>query len=115
MDRGVYRRAIRNSNYTLDTLNVQKQTMKKILLLILLTACSRQSTTHEVRYSLDKTDSVVFVRYFDGQQYNTFFMNYEQFKVLHSEGGYEGVYEYYLQHELPAHWRKKYETYKTLN
>jgi hypothetical protein len=39
-------------------------------------------------------------------------MSYENFKVIYDSVGYEGCYEYYLGHELPLYWRKKYSTYK---
>lgn len=87
--------------------------MKKILLLILLTACnSGFDSRHEVRYSPDGKDSVVYMMYFDGRQFNNVYMNCQQFDVLYDDGGYEAVYDYYLGHQLPVHWLKKYKEYK---
>jgi hypothetical protein len=86
--------------------------MKKLILLLLLTGCSRPSTTHKVSYSPDGMDSIAVVNYFDGQQFNTFYLPYPLFKDLYNDGGYESVYDYYLAHELPEYWLKKYATYK---
>lgn len=90
--------------------------MKKILyiLLLALASCSEESTTHEVRYSPDGTDSVAYVRYFDGQQFNNFFMPHENFKIIFDSAGYAGVYEYWRDYTLPLpeFWRKRYSTYK---
>ena len=86
--------------------------MKKLFLLLLLIGCSRPSTIHVVRYSPDGKDSIAIVSYFDGQQFNTFYMPYQQFKTLYDDGGYEAVYDYYLAHELPEFWLKKYKEYK---
>ena len=86
--------------------------MKKLILMLLLIGCSPTSTKHVIRHSPDGKDSVAFVRYYDGQQFTSFFMSYENFKVIYDSVGYEGCYEYYLSHELPLFWRKKYATYK---
>lgn len=86
--------------------------MKKILLLILLTACNGLDSRHEVRYSPDGKDSVVYLMYYDGQQFNNVYMNCQQFEVLYKDGGYEEVYDYYWGHQLPEYWLKKYKTFK---
>lgn len=87
--------------------------MKKLLLLILLIACNGGLTsTHEVRYSPDGKDSVVYVQYYDGSQYNSLYMVPEQFDHLYDEGGYEQVYDYYLGHQLPEYWLNKYRAYE---
>jgi hypothetical protein len=87
--------------------------MKKLLLLILLTACNGGLTsTHEVRYSPDGKDSVVYMMYYDGKQYNNVYMTPLQFNGLFDEGGYEGVYDYYISHQLPEYWLNKYKSYE---
>lgn len=92
--------------------------MKKLLIisLVFLASCKgcELETNHEIRYSPDGKDSVVFMMYYDGQQYNSVYMNYLQFNTLYGEGGYEAVYDYYREHELPDHWRKMYQQYKAL-
>lgn len=88
--------------------------MKHLIYITLLAiACNGGLTsTHEVRYSPDGKDSIAYVQYYDGKQYNNIYMGYEQFKTLYDDGSYEAVYEYYLAHELPAFARKKYSMYK---
>lgn len=86
--------------------------MKKLILILLLASCRNSQSLHEVQYSPDNTDSVAYVWYYDGQQHYTFHMPYEQFKALYDEGGYESVYDYYREHELPEHFKKKYEAYR---
>jgi hypothetical protein len=79
-------------------------------ILFFLTSCAEYN--HEVRYSPDGTDSVVYVRYYDGQQFNTFYMQYEEFTVIRESQGYEGCYYYYREHQLPQYWLKEYSKYK---
>lgn len=88
--------------------------MKHLIYIALFAiACNGGLTSnHEVRYSPDGKDSIAYVQYFDGKQFNNIYMGYEQFKTLYDDGGYEAVYDYYLGHQLPEVWRKKYETYK---
>lgn len=95
--------------------NAKRQTQMKHLIYITLLAIACNgglTSTHEVRYSPDGNDSVVVMKYYDGHQYNNIYMGYELFKDLYDEGGYESVYDYYLAHELPEYWLKKYATYK---
>lgn len=89
--------------------------MKKIIYIamVALASCNDSlPTTHEVRYSDDGKDSVVYVKYFDGKQYNEIYMNYQQFEVLFNEDGYEGVNDYYMSHGLPLYWLRAYMSYK---
>lgn len=95
--------------------------MKKILAIALFfVSCNGGLTPgslpslHEVRYSPDGKDSIACVKYFDGNQYNTFCMGYALFKDVYDKEGYEGCYEYYLSHELPEFWLKEYKQYKKL-
>lgn len=89
--------------------------MKQLLIIFLLFALlSCKDTNHEVRYSPDGKDSVVYVSYYDGRQFTTFYMGYGQFKAVYDEEGYEGCYDYYREHELPAHWLRTYSKYKRL-
>lgn len=116
VDRGIPISFVRNRNCTLGFNNVQKQKQMKHLFYILLIAlASCKDTTHEVRYSPDGSDSVVYVRYYDGQQFTSFYMAYPQFRVLYDSVGYEGCYEYARHHQLPVFWQRKYSKYKKLN
>lgn len=81
-----------------------------IILLFALLSCS--DTSHEVRYKPDGTDSVAYIRYFDGVQFNTFYMSYPNFKIIYDSAGYEGCYEYYINHEMPLYWKREYSKYK---
>lgn len=85
--------------------------MKKLFLLLFLISC-KPTTHHEVRYSPDGKDSVAFIMYFDGQQFNRFYIAYPAFRTVFESGGYEGCYEYYLDNELPLKVVSKYDTYK---
>lgn len=85
--------------------------MKKIILLLFLISC-KPTTHHEVRTSPDGKDSVAFILYFDGKQYNQFYIPFPAFKTVFESGGYEGCYEYYLDNELPIKAQSKYATYK---
>lgn len=85
--------------------------MKRLLpILFFLTSCA--DTSHEVRYSPSGKDSVVHVKYYDGQQFNAFYMNYGAFKEVHSEEGYEGCYNYYRENQLPKEKLREYSKYK---
>jgi hypothetical protein len=90
--------------------------MKRLLPILLFALASCKgcdlSTYHEKRYSPDGKDSVAYVFYYDGQQFNNFYVPYSQFVQLHKDGGYEAVYEYYLDHQLSDHDRELYKTYK---
>lgn len=87
--------------------------MKKLLYiaLVALASCNVNSM-HEVRYSSDGRDSVVFMMYFDGEQYNNAYINYPQFKTLYQEGGYDAVYDYVTTQDMPVYWMRKYAEYK---
>lgn len=84
----------------------------KHLFIILFFLASCADTSHEVRYSPDGKDSVVYVKYFDGQQFVTFYMNYAPFKLVYDEEGYEGCYYYYRDHQLTAEKLREYNKYK---
>lgn len=86
--------------------------MKHLFIILLFALASCADYNHEVRYSPDSKDSVVYVRYYDGQQFTTFYMAYPQFKIVYDSLGYEGCYDYARTHELPRYWLKKYRTYK---
>lgn len=92
----------------------KKKMMKKILYILLFALTSCKETSHEVRYKPDGTDSVVHVSYYDGNQFNTFYMAYELFKDVYDKEGYEGCYEYCLSHDLPDYWLCEYSKYKKL-
>lgn len=87
--------------------------MKKLfyIALIALASCNVKSM-HEIRYSPDGRDSVVFLMYFDGEQYNNTYIGYSDFTELYKEGGYEAVYEYAAKQDWPEYWVKKYSVYK---
>lgn len=75
--------------------------MKYIVLSIMLCmmfSCA-PSSNHEVRYSPDNRDSVVYVQYVD-QNGNSqeFWMNYLIFSTLMQRGGYSNVYNYHQSH-----------------
>lgn len=94
----------------------KKRIMKKLLSIVsisFLLACNGEPTpAHEMHYSPDGKDSVVFVSYFDGRTFNEFILHYAVFESLYKDGGYDKCFEYHLDHELPEYWVKKYSTYK---
>lgn len=90
--------------------------MKKLLLAIVcfsFISCE-SSSDHEVRYSPDGKDSVVYVNYRDdnGNMQN-FWMNYMIFSMLMHQGGYGSVYNYYHSHPNPHYNPTIYQNYKT--
>jgi hypothetical protein len=88
--------------------------MKKLIYILFFALVSCAEYSHEVRYSPDGKDSIAYVRYYDGQQIHTFYMPYEQFKIVFDNQGYEGCYDYARRNELPVFWLKKYSKYKKL-
>lgn len=93
--------------------------MKVLLIISLFIACNGKPEQKyeprskcEMRYSPDGKDSVVYLLYFDGQQFNSLYVAKEQFDALYKQDGYEAVYDYCMSHDLPEHLRKKYLTYK---
>ena len=104
---------VRSRNNNMGADRPAKQRQMKILLTILLFALiSCTDAGHEVRYSPSGNDSVVYVKYFDGQQFTTFYMSYPAFKTIYDSLDYEGCYDYYREHQLPAYWQKEYSKYK---
>jgi hypothetical protein len=67
--------------------------------LFMFTGCAGDDNRHEVRYSADGKDSVVYVHYRDDNgRYNDFFMNYLMFQTMFGNGGssgYTNVYHHY--------------------
>lgn len=88
--------------------------MKKLLPILFFALASCTDYNQEVRYSPDGSDSVVHINYYDGQQFNTFYMAYEQFKMIYDNQGYEGCYYYYREHQLSAEKLREYSKYKKL-
>ncbi len=95
--------------------------MKKYILLlsvafIFLISCTNQpDSTHEVRYSKDGKDSVVYVQSYENGQQNNFFMNYIMFRMLFGNGGYTNVYHYYEGHPYIRSYASNYNSYSMNN
>jgi hypothetical protein len=72
-----------------------------VLFTMVMLGCSQQQTTsHEVRYTDNGQDSVVYVHYYDQNQglWVNYYMEYLIFMNLYDMGGYRSVYGYYNQH-----------------
>lgn len=78
--------------------------MKKLLFIavaaLFLSSCvSKPQSSHEVRWSEDKHDSVVYVNHYDNNgNMSSFFVSYLVFHTLFNQGGYGTVHNYYSNH-----------------
>ena len=70
------------------------------------------SSDHEVRYSGDGKDSVVYVQNNNGMSTSGFFMNYLLFRTLFGNGGYTNVQNYYQNHPTEFNNEKQYSSYR---
>jgi hypothetical protein len=83
---------------------------------VLLCSCNGDyGSGHELRWTTDRTDSAVYVRYKDDAgTYHAFFMNSRLFDSLYNAGGYREVYGYpgpRLVQRTPRH----YSNYKMMD
>lgn len=91
--------------------------MKKFIIFCLIAtvflACKKeQKTSHEIQWSGNAKDSVVYVNHQnqDGS-FNDFYMNYLLYSTLFRQGGYSGVNSYYNQHRSEFNNQSKYYNY----
>lgn len=102
-----------------------KKTISKIavacMLLIAFMASScnnyQHSPSHEVMWSQDKKDSVVYVRYYDNASNNwiQYYMLYNLFFSHYNSGGYTAVNNYYTVHKSDFSNTSKYSSYSTFS
>lgn len=93
--------------------------MKKVIFICFLgatvfLACEdNRETSHEIQWSSDKKDSIVYVNYRqqDGS-FSNFYMNYVLYSMLFKQGGYGSVYNYYQQHPTEFNTQSRYSNYK---
>ena len=91
--------------------------MKKFIIFCLIAivflACKeKQQTSHEVQWSGNAKDSVVYVNHQnqDGS-FSNFYMNYFLYSTLFRQSGYSGVNSYYNSHRSEFNNQSRYENY----
>ena len=78
---------------------MKKLIILSVILMSLVSCRQEEKSSHQMKWSNDQKDSVVYVNYRgeDGQM-NSFFMNYLMFRMLFNNGGYSSVNNYYSSH-----------------
>ena len=91
--------------------------MKKFIIFCLIAtvflACKeKQQSSHEVQWSGNAKDSVVYVNHQnqDGS-FSNFYMNYLLYSTLFRQGGYSGVNSYYNSHRSEFSNQSRYHNY----
>ena len=84
-----------------------------VIIILLFSGCSQRTPRHEIQYSNNGQDSIVYVHYYDdnSNQWVDRYMEYVIFMNLYNMGGYNSIYGYYRTNPYNPYIYSRYRNY----